>query len=89
MGCVNAIHHARLQWELRHDTGFLTLEERVPLAAASIADRVVRELRVESLAKGEALLPPSAARTAWKPDISNAPASLVFTDSKWHRLTLP
>jgi hypothetical protein len=49
----------------------------------------VRELRVESLAKGEALLPPFAARNAWKLDSSNAPASLVFTGSEWHRLTLP
>ena len=89
LGCTRNQDHTLLRWELRHDTGFLTLEERVPLSAASITDRVVRELRVASLAKGEALLPPSAARTAWKLVSGNVSASPVFTDSEWHRLTLP
>ncbi len=81
LGCSQRKDHIELRWELRHDAGVLKLHERIPLAAAPAADRVVRELRVESLAEGEALLPPLSARDAWK-----LPA---LTGTEWHRLTLP
>ncbi len=81
LGCSQRKDRLELRWELRHDAGALTLHERIPLAAAPAADRAVRVLRVESLAKGEVLLAPSAARDAWKlPALSGA---------EWHRIVLP
>lgn len=89
LGCSQREDHIELRWELRHDAGELKLQERIPLAAAPAADRVVRELRVESLAEGETLLPPSSARDAWKLTVGQTPAALLLTGTKWHRITLP
>lgn len=89
LGCSQRKDHIELRWELRHDAGVLTLHERIPLAAAPSADRVVRELRVASLAEGEALLLPSTGRDAWKLTAGAAPAAPALIGTEWHRLTLP
>lgn len=89
LGCSQRKDHIELRWELQHDTGTLKLFERIPLAAAPAKQRVVRELRVEALAAGETLLPPTAARKAWKLIIDQAAAVPALTGTEWHRLTLP
>ncbi len=87
LGCSQREDHIELRWELRHDTGALKLYERIPLAAPPTADRITRELRVESLADGETLLPPAAVRDAWKQNTGTN--ALMLTGTKWHRLILP
>jgi hypothetical protein len=89
LGCTHRDDHIELRWELQHETGTLKLEERIPLAAAPTADRVVRELRVESLAEGEALLPPASARAAWQLDPAAKTAIPALTGAAPHRFTLP
>lgn len=89
LGCSQREDHIELRWELRHDAGVIKLHERIPLAAAPAADRVVRELRVESLAEGEALLPPSPMREPWKLATGQVPVEPTITGTKWHRLILP
>lgn len=89
LGCSQREDHIELRWELRHDTGAFKLHERIPLAAAPAADRVVRELRVESLADGETLLPPSSMRAAWKLATGQPAVAPMLTGTKWHRLILP
>ncbi len=77
-----------LTWELRHDTGALTLRERVPLAPPA-GTRVLRELRVDSLGPDESLRPPLPARSVWilaSPDGTPVPA---LSGAAWHRFTLP
>lgn len=85
LGCTHKKEHIALRWELKHDEGVFQLHERIPLAAAETA-RVVRELRVESLPAGDALLLPSSAQKAWK---VNADQDPVITGTAIHRLTLP
>jgi hypothetical protein len=119
LGCSHRNDHVELRWELRHseaqyggdapgsdtpDRRTLRLFERVPLAAAPAADRVVRELRVETLSPDEALLPPSTVRKAWRFSTHQDTADRSTIDSnsatpnsavpalqgkQWHRLTLP
>ncbi len=85
LGCTHQTDHIALRWELRHGDEVLTLHERVPLSAVPAADRVVRELRVESLAAGGMLHLP-AAHKAWK---LNAYQATAIASSALHRLTLP
>jgi len=87
LGCTHRDDHIDLRWELQHEKGVLKLHERIPLEAAPAADRVVRELRVESLAEGEELLPPAAMRKAWR--ITHASITASLTGTAIHRLTLP
>ncbi|MES2596192.1 MAG: hypothetical protein V4662_12690 [Verrucomicrobiota bacterium] len=89
LGCTHKDDYIELRWELQHDTGVLKLHERIPLAAASTTDRVMRELRVESLAKGEELLPPAAMLKAWKLTTESKAPTAAITGSALHRLTLP
>ena len=86
LGCSQRGGHIELTWELRHDDGVLKLAERIPTGAASGAERAVRELRVEALAAGEALLPPLPAREVWK---LGGRSAAELTGREWHRLTLP
>jgi cephalosporin-C deacetylase-like acetyl esterase len=82
LGCTQQADGIELSWELRHASGMVKLVERVPMAAAAAAERVRRELRVEGLGAGEALLPPQPAREAWK-------SAAQLSGSGWHVLTLP
>ncbi|QDU28574.1 hypothetical protein ETAA8_36770 [Anatilimnocola aggregata] len=88
LGCSHRKDHIELRWELLHNAGKLNLYERVPLVAPK-DERFSRELRVETLAVGEALLLPSAARKAWK--LTSNPDATVATlkGTEWQRLTLP
>ena len=87
-GCAQRETHFELTWELQHDAGTLTLRERIPRAGATTtAGRAVRELRVEHLAAGEALLPPSPARTAWQLSTDGV-AVTALTGTAWHHFTL-
>lgn len=89
LGCSQRTDHIELRWELRHDAGTLTLLERVPLIAAQDKSRVVRELRVETLATGESLLLPAPVRQTWKLSMDQIVAATALTGTQWHRLTLP
>lgn len=89
LGCSQRKDHIELRWELRHDAGTLQLLERVPLATAPTADRVVRELRVEGLGPSETLLLPSTARQHWKLTVDQNSAASGLGGTQWHRLTLP
>lgn len=89
LGCSQRESHFELTWELRHDAGVLKLFERIPRSAATAAERVIRELRVESLAVGESLLFPLSARSAWKPVASGGTAAPALIGPGWHRIALP
>ena len=89
LGCSHREDHIDLSWELQHEAGVLKLHERIPLAAAPAADRVARELRVEKLAAGDVLLPPSSARKAWRLRTDQGPAAFELTSTAIHRFTLP
>jgi hypothetical protein len=105
LGCSQRKDHFELRWELRDEARTLQLFERVPLVAAEAGDRVVRELRVETLSPDESLLPPATVRKAWRialdidtakagSDTVNADAQTPAGESslrgnRWHRLTLP
>lgn len=89
LGCSQRADHFALSWELRHEGGALKLHERVPMAAAPATERVVRELRVESLAAGEVLLPPAANDNSWKLTTHAGSPATALTGPEWHRLTLP
>jgi len=78
-----------LTWELRHDTGALTLRERVPLAPPLAGTRVVREIRVDALGKDESLRPPLPARTLWMLATGKGTPVPALTGPDWHRFTLP
>jgi hypothetical protein len=86
LGCSQREGHIELTWELRHDGGARKLVERISTSAASGAERVVRELRAEALAAGEALLPPLPAREVWK---LGGRSAAELAGREWHRLTLP
>lgn len=88
LSCSQQKDHIELRWELRHDTGVLKLFERVPLTAAPAVDRIVRELRIETLLPRETLLLPVASRKAWK-ITTDGEATPGITGTHWHRLTLP
>jgi len=88
LGCTQRKDHIELRWELQHEAGTLKLFERIPLAAPA-KERFVRELRVETLAAGETLLPSTAARKAWKLTTDQETAAPALTGTEWHRLTLP
>lgn len=89
LGCSQRQDNVELKWELRHDTGLLLLQERIPLDAAPEPNRVLREVRVESLKDGESLLPPSAVRKSWKISASPPETFTEIKGSEWYRLTLP
>jgi hypothetical protein len=89
LGCSHLEKHIELKWELVHDGGALLLHERVPLAAASAAERVVREIRVEQLLEGDALLPPESARKAWTLETGQGSTATAITSTATYRLTLP
>jgi hypothetical protein len=103
VGCSHRNDHVELRWELKHDAGTLRLFERVFLTAATAAvratDRVVRELRVETLSADEALLPPSTVRKAWRVTVNPNSAGQTtagpntaatgLRGKQWHRMTLP
>lgn len=88
LGCSQRESHFELRWELRHDAGSLTLFERIPRSPASAAERVIRELRVESLAAGESLLFPLPARNAWQP-AGGGTVAPALVGPGWHRIALP
>ncbi len=88
LGCTQRDTHFELTWELRHDSGTLTLRERIPRTGAAAPARAVRELRVENLGAGETLLLPRPARSVWR-SASNGTAAPALSDAAWHRLTLP
>jgi hypothetical protein len=101
LGCSQRKDHIELRWELRcgdpqhGDTqygeaqsgGVVRLVERVPLAAAAANEREMRELRVENLAAGESLLPPSSVRKSWK--LAGEADQPYLTGQERHRFTLP
>ncbi len=89
LGCSHRTEHIELRWELRHEAGTLNLFERVPLAATKDKSRVVRELRVETLATDESLLLPSPVLETWKLSTDQNVAATALTGTQWHRLTLP
>jgi len=89
LGCSQRETYFELTWELRHDTGFVKLLERIPRLAAPAVGRAVRELRVESLGAGEALLLSPPARKEWKLVSDGGPALRALTGTSWHRVTLP
>ena len=89
LGCSQRKDHVELRWELRHDTGAVQLFERVPLATAPTADRVVRDLRVEGLGPNEILLLPSSARQDWKLTVDQNSVASCLRGTQRHRLTLP
>lgn len=86
LGCAQRETYFELAWELRHAAGAVKLLERIPLAAAPAAGRATRELRVESMAAGETLLPPPAAGKSWQQ--AGRPAD-ALTGTDWHRLIFP
>ena len=87
-GCTQREKHFELTWELQHDTGTLKLSERISrTGAAAGAGRAVREVRVENLAPGEALLLPRAAQAKWQSSSNAAAGAIKGTD--WHHLALP
>lgn len=89
LGCSHREDRIELSWELRHADGVLHLIEQIPLAAAPTADRVIRELRVDSLAPEETLLLPLPAREVWKlKSNGGATSAPTITGGKWHRLIL-
>jgi hypothetical protein len=87
-GCVQRDTYFELTWELRHATETLILRERIPRAGAAAPGRAVRELHVEHLAAGEALLLPLPTRRAWISSASGATPT-ALTGGVWHRLILP
>lgn len=89
LGCTHRDDHVELRWELQHEGSVVKLHERIPLVAAPVPDRVVRELRVESLAEGDQLLPPAAMRKAWKLTTESNATTMSLTGTALHRLTLP
>ncbi|MES2693289.1 MAG: hypothetical protein V4773_07435 [Verrucomicrobiota bacterium] len=89
LGCSQRETYFELAWELKHDTGVLKLRERIARAGAPAPDRVVRELRVESLAAGEALLPPPTMRQAWTLTARGKTSAPALVGADWHRFTLP
>lgn len=86
LGCTHAADHISLRWELKHGDDIMKLHEHIPLAAAAPTDRVLRELRVESLPAASSLLLPESAQKAWKVKGSTTPA---LTSAGVHVLTLP
>jgi hypothetical protein len=89
LGCSQRTDHIELRWELRHEVGTFTLFERVPLVATKDKSRVVRELRVETLATDESLLLPTPVLETWKLSTDQNVAATALTGTQWHRLTLP
>jgi hypothetical protein len=101
LGCSHRTDHVELRWELRHDGGTLRLFERIRLVDADAIStaRVMRDLRVETLAPEEQLLPPEAVLRAWKlsaeirsadpGSVHSNSADLVLRGGAWHRLILP
>lgn len=86
LGCTHAADHIALRWELRQGDDVMKLHEHIPLAAAAPTDRVLRELRVESLPAGSSLLLPESAQKAWTVKDSPTPA---LTGAGVHVLALP
>jgi hypothetical protein len=89
LGCSQRDAYFELSWELKHDAGVLKLRERIPRVSPPAADRVVRELRVESLAVNEALIVPGMAGKAWTITTDNTTDVARLVGTGWHRLTLP
>jgi hypothetical protein len=87
-GCSQRDGSFELRWELRHGSGRLTLRQRVAIATASAIEQLSCELRVESLAEGEALLLPAPARNAWKLTRADGSAARALGGAEWHRITL-
>lgn len=86
LGCTDAADHIALRWELKHGDDVMKLHEHIPLAAAAPTERVLRELRVESLPAGSSLQLPESAQKAWKVKGSTTAA---LTSAGVHVLTLP
>lgn len=89
LGCSQRADYFELTWELRHDSGFLKLQERIPQSPAAGAGRAVRELRVESLVAGEVLRLPIPAGEQWNSSPGAGMGVPALTGSGWHRLALP
>ncbi|TDU64538.1 hypothetical protein EI77_03988 [Prosthecobacter fusiformis] len=89
LGCTHVQDHIDLRWDLGHDGGVLKLYERIPLGAAPASDRVVRELRVESLDAGDAVVLPASIQKAWKLQTNQGDAKPALTSTALYRLTLP
>lgn len=88
LGCSQREDRFELRWELRRGETRLRLVERVALATAA-AGFAAREIRVEGLGEGEALLPPAGTRSRWSLIGEGGESVDGLTGSGWHRLTLP
>lgn len=88
LGCSQREGGFELRWELRRGERRLRLVERVAAAAAA-AGFAMREIRVEGLGEGEALLPPAGTRLRWSLLGEKGETVEGLTGSGWHRLTLP
>jgi len=88
LGCSQREKGFDLNWELRHETGTIQLQQRVPVSG--LADEGWQlEIRAEGLAAEETLLLPSPAQEAWKLTFTSGKAATALRGSEWHRLTLP
>jgi hypothetical protein len=83
LGCTQATGHFEFRWELRHESRRLTLNERVPIEAETVA----RELKVEGLQASESLRLPPVVGTAWKTADGKSAKALI--GGRWTRLMLP
>ncbi|MFT4688609.1 MAG: hypothetical protein ACKVHO_01440 [Verrucomicrobiia bacterium] len=89
LGCTQLKGYFELRWELGHSDRTVRLTERIPTAPANDSGRAYRELRVDSLKAGGALVLSPAYRDAW---VLTGPAGKpvkTLTGSAWHRLSLP
>ncbi len=78
LGCTDETGRFVLLWELRDGDDAVVLHERV----ATAAGRARRDLRVEGLGEGEALLPPKGMAAAWEASAS------PLRGAGWHRFAL-
>lgn len=90
LGSSQRQEHFELQWELKSASGKRKLDERIPMRLKpGTSARVVREIRVEPLMKGETLLLPRLAREDWELIDDEDRAVPALTTSNWYRLLLP
>jgi hypothetical protein len=88
-GCSHHQEHFELRWELTCDGETCLLFERIPSAVDATSARAVRELRVEGLKPGAALVPPLSKQNIWKLTKIDGTASPSLVGTQWYRMTLP